>query len=85
MNSGKVVLGVLAGVALGAAVGILFAPDKGSSTRKKISKKKDEYVDELEDKFNEFVSSITRKFETVKNDAASMAENVKLKAEETKK
>ena len=39
MNSGKVVLGVLAGLAAGAALGILFAPDKGTATRKKISKK----------------------------------------------
>ena len=37
MGSGKVLLGVLAGVAVGATLGILFAPDKGSETRKKIS------------------------------------------------
>ena len=85
MSSGKVLLGVLAGVALGTAVGILFAPDKGSSTRKKISKNKDKYVDELEAKFTEFVDSITKKFETVKKEATNMAENVKLKTEESKK
>ena len=32
MDSGKVVLGVLAGVAAGAILGILFAPEKGSVT-----------------------------------------------------
>lgn len=85
MNAGKIALGALAGVAIGAVVGILFAPDKGSSTRKKISKKKDEYVEELEDKFTDFVNSITRKFETVKKEAGNMADNVKLKVEDTKK
>jgi gas vesicle protein len=85
MNSGKIALGALAGLAIGATVGILFAPDKGSTTRKKISMKRDEYVDELEDKFSDFVNSITRKFETVKKEAGNMAENVKQKAEETKK
>ncbi len=46
MNAGKVLLGLLAGVAIGAAVGILLAPDKGTSTRKKISRTKDEYSDQ---------------------------------------
>ena len=36
MSTGKLVVGVLAGVAVGALVGMLFAPDKGSETRKKI-------------------------------------------------
>lgn len=84
MSSGKVLIGVLAGVALGAVAGILFAPDKGSSTRKKISEKKDKYVDELEEKFNGFVESITRKFETVKKEATIMADDVKVKAKEAK-
>lgn len=84
MNSGKILLGVLAGAAIGAAIGILFAPDKGSSTRKKISEKSDEYVEELEDKFNGFIDIITKKFKTVKEEAAHMAEDLKLKAEETK-
>lgn len=37
-SNGNTVLGVLAGTAIGAAIGILFAPDKGSETRKKIAK-----------------------------------------------
>ncbi|MCL4481924.1 MAG: YtxH domain-containing protein, partial [Bacteroidetes bacterium] len=39
MNTGKVLLGVLAGVAAGALIGILFAPAKGSRTRRRILKK----------------------------------------------
>ena len=81
MGSGKVLLGVLAGVAVGATLGILFAPDKGTNTRKKISRKGDEYAEELEEKFNDFVDSITDKFEDMKNEATHMAENGKSKAE----
>jgi gas vesicle protein len=36
MSSGKFFWGVLAGVAAGALLGVLLAPDKGSETRRKI-------------------------------------------------
>ena len=81
MGKGKVLLGVLAGVAVGATLGILFAPDKGSSTRKKISKKGDDYADELGEKFNEFIDSITKKFEAMREEAAGVTENGTSKTE----
>jgi gas vesicle protein len=81
MGSGKVLLGVLAGVAVGATLGILFAPDKGSTTRKKISRKSDDYAEELEEKFNEVVEGITRQFDEVKEEASRLAEEGKHKVE----
>lgn len=77
MDTGKIVLGVLAGLAAGAALGILFAPDKGSATRKKITKKGEEYVDDLGEKFNEFIDGIKDKFEDLKEQAKNMAEEGK--------
>jgi gas vesicle protein len=65
MSSGKLLLGVLAGVATGALLGILFAPEKGSVTRKKIAKSSEDYADSLKDKFNEFVDNLFKKFEAV--------------------
>jgi gas vesicle protein len=62
MKSGKVFLGVLAGLAAGAMLGVLFAPDKGSVTRKKISGKAEALADEMKEKFNEFLDSISEKF-----------------------
>jgi gas vesicle protein len=82
MSSGKVVLGVLAGVAAGAVLGILFAPDKGSATRKKILRKTKEYTGELEDKFNDLIDSISEKLETVKDETISIVEKGKSKVGE---
>jgi len=82
MNTGNVLLGVLAGVAVGATLGILFAPEKGSSTRKKICKKSEEYADDLGEKFDDLIDTITRKFEAVKEEAFRMAKEVKNKVED---
>jgi len=82
MSTGNVVLGALAGLAVGAALGILFAPDKGTSTRKKICKKGEQVVDDLGDKFNEFIDGITEKFENLKEEAMHMAEEGKQKMHE---
>jgi gas vesicle protein len=79
MNSGKLLLGVLAGVAAGGLLGILFAPDKGSNTRKKISKKSSDYTDSLKEKFNEFLDSVSEKFDKVKEEVTEFAEHSKAK------
>ena len=72
MSSGKLLLGVLAGVAAGAVLGILFAPDKGAVTRKAISAKGEDYVDALRDKVNEFLDSLNGKLEEVKEEAENV-------------
>jgi gas vesicle protein len=84
MDSGKIFLGVLAGLATGAVLGILLAPDKGSSTRHKMYKKGNDYVDGLGEKFSEFMDDVTKNFEKMKADAAQAAENGKAKVEEVK-
>ena len=67
MSAGKIVSAVLAGVAVGAALGILFAPDKGSVTRRTIARRSKDFTDDLGDKANEFIDSITEKFESAKD------------------
>jgi len=56
-NTGNTILALLTGAAIGAGIGILFAPDKGSNTRRKIR----EGVDEAKDNFNEKFSEVSEK------------------------
>lgn len=73
MNSGKIVLGVLGGLAAGALLGILLAPEKGSVTRKNIMNKGEDYLDGLKGKFDELMAAITDKFESVKDELKDVA------------
>ena len=50
MNKINVAIGAVAGVAAGALVGVFFAPDKGTETRKKISTKSKEAADSVKNK-----------------------------------
>lgn len=69
MNASKVVLGVLGGIAVGAIAGVLFAPAKGTETRKRIVKKGSDYSNDLKNKFEDLYGNITNKYENVMDDA----------------
>jgi gas vesicle protein len=50
-NTGKILTALAAGVAVGALLGVLFAPDKGSETIDKVTSEGKRLVEEVKDKF----------------------------------
>ncbi len=80
----KVVLGVLAGIVAGALAGVLFAPAKGSETRKKLIGKGNAYVDGLKNKFSDLTETVLDKLESAENTGTELLEKVSTKTDEAK-
>ena len=81
MDTGKLVVGILAGVAVGALVGVLFAPDKGSETRRRIVEKGDDSMEDMKDKLEDLLNSFAEKCECAKEDMQKIYEQGKDKVE----
>jgi len=78
-SNSKIMVGFLAGAAAGVLAGILFAPDKGTETRKKISKKSGEAADSLKHKFNDFVDGLKETYATAKESVDDAADKGNMK------
>lgn len=52
-DSGKIVTALLAGLAAGAVLGVLFAPEKGSETRDKINDSLGDLADAIKERAEE--------------------------------
>jgi len=85
MSSGKVLLGLLAGVAAGAALGILLAPDKGEVTRKKIITKGNDYADGLNERVSGLLESVTNKVDRAQQTVEEFVGKGRTKYDELKK
>jgi gas vesicle protein len=84
MNSSKILVGFLAGAAVGALAGILFAPDKGSATRKKIANKTGDITDSVKDSFNNFIDGVKEMYSGAKEDVVELGDKARSKLQHVK-
>lgn len=66
----------LIGLVAGAVLGIVFAPDKGCNTRKKIAKKSSELTDNIKDTFSDFLAKVENKFTSLSMQTEELAEEM---------
>ncbi len=80
----KVIGALLIGTAVGAAIGLLFAPAKGTKTRRAIVDKGEDFMEDMKDKFDEFLQSIKKEYEAVKEKATHYSADGNSKKEEVR-
>lgn len=81
-NNGKILAALLMGAAAGATLGVLFAPDKGSETRRKIADRASELGDGLNDSISKGKEVITGLKDRVTGKAEEVKERVQQGANE---
>lgn len=74
MKNSNALIGILGGVAIGATLGILFAPDKGCNTRKKIAQKSTDATDDLKEKLGNIVNSFSEKYNSLVSKGEALVE-----------
>ncbi len=70
----KIVGALLLGAAIGGVLGVLFAPDKGSETRKKILDQGGDLADAIKDKFSSILREVKNEQENIKENISNMLE-----------
>jgi len=84
MKSTNVLLGIVAGFAAGAVVGILFAPNDGKTTRRKIGEAKDDISDEIKNQMDQVFKKLTNQYEGLVGRGNELLQSGKEKAESVK-
>ena len=84
MASTKSFLSILAGLAAGAAIGILYAPDKGWKTRARVKKAAANGYEDLKDNLGDLGTKVDEKTAEAKETIKNLRETLREKGSEIK-
>ena len=84
MSSSKTLLGFVAGAAVGALAGILFAPDSGTNTRKKISTKAGGWKESAKSSINGIIDSVKDAYSGAEGELEEYGDKAKAKMSSAK-
>lgn len=76
----KVIGALIAGALIGAGIGILFAPDKGSRTRRKIADGAKDFAEDAKEKIKEEADALRKKAEKLESMAKDKINDFKHKS-----
>lgn len=82
MINGKVFWGIVTAAAAGAVIGMLFAPDEGTQTRKKIKRKTNSLASELIEALEKSKDKVVKSAEDLKEKGQKYKSDLHDKAEE---
>jgi gas vesicle protein len=84
LNSVKLIGALLLGTAVGGALGVLFAPEKGSKTRERLLVNGQDITDSMKGKFDDLLDEFRKEANTAKNKAGDYLDHSMAKAEKAK-
>ena len=84
MASTKSFFSLLAGLAAGAAIGMLYAPDKGWKTRARVKKAAENGYEDLKENLGDLGTKVDEKSEEAKETIKSLRDTLREKGEEIK-
>lgn len=77
MKTSNLLVGLLGGLAAGAVLGVLFAPEKGSETRRKITEKGSELANSIKAKLTGYAQEMNEDAEEVIEEVEEQLEALK--------
>ena len=83
-DTGRILAAIFIGAAAGAAVGMLFAPDKGSETRRRLAGAAQDLADQAADRWSEGKTTLKNVRDRITNGAEELAEKATNRVETLK-